>query len=129
MSSVYEREVAVSLDEIEEKLVQAVERRNYGVLGSIDLREKMNSKGIEFRPFCRVYEVCNPLRAKKVLEVEMSVSTALPCRISVYQEDGQTKVGTLLPTGLMDVFGDEPKMMAVAHEVENDILTIIEDAI
>jgi Domain of unknown function DUF302 len=30
--------------------------------------------------------VCNPHQTKKVLEANLEISTALPCRISVYQE-------------------------------------------
>jgi len=37
-----------------------------------------------------VYEVCNPDIAKKVLETKGAISTALPCRISVYSEGGVT---------------------------------------
>ena len=48
MSSVYERPVSGSIDEVGERLVRAVELHKYGVLGTIDLKEKMNGKGVEF---------------------------------------------------------------------------------
>ena len=34
----------------------------------------------------------------------MSVSTALPCRISIYEEDGKTILATLKPTTLLAMF-------------------------
>ena len=55
-----------------------------------DLRAKMTEKGVEFTRECRIYEVCNPQQAKKVLEKNMEISTALPRRISVYEEGGVT---------------------------------------
>jgi uncharacterized protein (DUF302 family) len=51
-----------------------------------DLRSKLREKGIDFNRDCFIYEVCNPQRAKKVLEVNAEISTALPCRISIYPE-------------------------------------------
>ena len=34
----------------------------------------------------------------------MSVSTALPCRISIYEEGGKTVLATLKPTTLLAMF-------------------------
>jgi uncharacterized protein (DUF302 family) len=44
----------------------------------------MKKKGVEFNDDCWIYEVCNPVQAKEVLAANGAVSTALPCRISVY---------------------------------------------
>jgi uncharacterized protein (DUF302 family) len=46
----------------------------------------MAKKGVEFSKECLTYEVCNPFQAKKVLEANPSISTALPCRIAVFEE-------------------------------------------
>ena len=53
----------------------------------------MAKKGVEFAHECLIFEVCQPQQAKKVLDENMSVSTALPCRISIYEEDGKTSSG------------------------------------
>ena len=60
----------------------------------------MAKKGVEFTHECRVFEVCQPQQAKEVLEQDMSISTMLPCRISVYEEEGKTILATLKPTAL-----------------------------
>ena len=61
-------------------LEQAVARHKFGVLGVHDLKAKMAEKGVPFARECRIFEVCNPHQAKKVLETDLQVSTALPCR-------------------------------------------------
>ena len=65
-------------------LQSAVEANHFGVMQVHNLKESMNKKGVEFSRECLIFEVCQPQQAKKVLDENMSVSTALPCRISIY---------------------------------------------
>lgn len=59
---------------------------------------------MEFTHKCLIFEVCQPQQAKKVLDENMSVSTALPCRISIYEQGGKTFLATLKPTALLAMF-------------------------
>jgi len=52
------------------------------------LRDTLKKKGVDLEMDCRIYEVCSPLQAKRVLEADAAVSAALPCRISVYGSNG-----------------------------------------
>jgi uncharacterized protein (DUF302 family) len=117
------------MDTIVADLEAAVEKHEFGVLHVHDLRSTMNAKGVPFARDCRILEVCNPRHAADILERNMQVSLALPCRISVYAEAGGVVVGTLLPTDLMDVFGKDPAMMKVAEEVEGVLRAIIDEAV
>src|ERR1019366_1045043 len=82
-------------------LQTAVQANHFGVMQVHNLKETMNKKGVAFARECLIFEVCQPQQAKKVLEANMSVSTALPCRISVYEEGGKTVLATLKPTTLL----------------------------
>ncbi len=117
------------VDKVVQDLIVAVENHNFGVLHVHDLKGTMNKKGVDFKNSCQVLEVCNPHHAAGVLDVDMRICLALPCRIAVYQEKGETKIGTLLPVPLMTVFGDDPAMLKIAQKVEDDILAIIADAV
>jgi len=110
-----------------EKLQQAAAANSFGVLGVHDLKEKMAAKGVALGPECRVFEVCNPVQAKKVLEADMAIANALPCRICVYEEAGKVWVSTLKPTAVLALFG-HPELQEVAREVEAAILRIIDAA-
>lgn len=127
MGSVYSQETRGSLDEVGTRLEQAVKDRGYGVLGTIDLKAKMNEKGVAFEPGCRVFEVCNPQRAKGVLERQMAISTVLPCRISLYEDGGRPVLAMLRPTVLLAPF-DRPDLDEEARQVEQDMEAIIEQA-
>jgi uncharacterized protein (DUF302 family) len=123
----YEKVAKGTVDEVVAKIEEAAAANQFGVLGIHDLKQKLNTKGLDFGPECRVLEVCNPSKAKTVLEADMSISNALPCRISVYEEQGTVKVSTLKPTQLLGLFG-RPELEPVAKEVEEIMFRIIDAA-
>ena len=108
-------------------LQAAVQANHFGVMQVHNLKESMTKKGVEFAHECLIFEVCQPHQAKKVLEANMSVSTALPCRISIYEEGGKTILATLKPTTLLAVF-NTPQLKAVAQEVEDTMVKIMKEA-
>ncbi len=87
----YVKETRGSAKEVVERIEKAAVDNQFGVLGVHNLKEKMAAKGVDFRRECLVVEVCNPAKAKRVLEADMAISTALPCRISVYEEAGKVR--------------------------------------
>jgi uncharacterized protein (DUF302 family) len=115
------------LDRVVKDLEAAVARHKFGVLGVHDLKAKMAEKGVEFARECRIFEVCNPHQAKKVLEANLEISTALPCRISVYEEGGVTKLATIKPIAMIELYGT-PGLQAVAKEVEATLTDIMAEA-
>ncbi len=116
-----------SVSETAEALHVAVQAHHFGVMQVHNLQETMIKKGVEFDHACLIFEVCQPQQAKKVLEKNMSVSTALPCRISVYEEGGSTILATLKPTTLLALL-DKPQLAGMAQEVEDTIVTIMKEA-
>ena len=102
----------------------AVQANHFGVMQVHNLKETMTKKGVELGRECLIFEVCQPQQAKKVLDENMSVSTALPCRISIYEEGDKTILATLKPTTLLAIF-NTPQLEGVAQEVEETILKIM----
>jgi uncharacterized protein (DUF302 family) len=115
------------LDRVAKDLEDAVARHKFGVLGVHDLKATMAKKGVDFGRECRIFEVCNPHQAKRVLEANLEISTALPCRISLYQEGGVCKLATIKPTALVDLYS-APGLKAVAQEVEATLEAIMAEA-
>lgn len=117
-----------TVDQASQDLEAAVARNKFGVLHVHDLRATMEKKGVEFPHECRIFEVCNPQQAKKVLEQDMALNMALPCRISVWEEGGRTRLGMLLPTRLLETLSDAPALRQVAEEVERVTKQIIDES-
>jgi len=116
-----------SLEEIDSALRASAARQSFGVIHVHDLQQTMRNKGVEFANRCMIYEVCNPHQAKKVLEANGAVSTALPCRISVYGSPEGFKLATILPSAMLAMFSN-PELEPVAKEVEAVIIRMMEDA-
>ena len=115
------------LAEIESALQESASRNKFGVIAIHDLRETLKKKGVDLAMECRIFEVCNPHQAKKVLESDGAISTALPCRISVYGSEGNYTLATMLPTEMMKAF-ERPEIAPVAKEVEDVIVRMMQDA-
>ena len=118
---------AKTVSEAATALQAAVQANHFGVMQVHNLTETMAKKGVEFAHECLIFEVCQPQQAKKVLDQNMSVSTALPCRISIYEEGGKTILATLKPTTLLAMF-NVPELEQVAQEVEATIIKIMNEA-
>jgi uncharacterized protein (DUF302 family) len=123
----YVVESAKDIEQVAKALEEVVPRHRFGIMAMHNLRDTMAKKGVAFAPDCRVFEVCNPHQAKKVLEANLEISTALPCRISVYEERGRTKLATIKPTAMLAMYTN-PDLMAVAREVEDTIVAIMDEA-
>jgi uncharacterized protein (DUF302 family) len=127
MELLYIKGTTISVDAMEDRLKTAAKNHQFSVLNVTDLRAKLQSNDLDFTPACKVLDVCNPHRAKEVLESKLEISTALPCRISVYEEGGKTKVATLLPSKVLGMFGADG-LDSVAQSVETDLIAIIDEA-
>lgn len=106
----------------------AVEAHHFGLLAIHDLAATLRSKNIQFSENCRVFEVCNPQQAALVLETDMSLCMALPCRISVFTEAGQTKIAMIRPADLFRDLSDTPALIKVALEAESTMMDVINEA-
>ena len=108
-------------------LESAVIRNGFGVLHIHDLGTTLRSKGIAFEEECKVFEVCNPAQAAKVLSTDMRLNMALPCRISVYTEKGQTKIGLIKPVPMLSALSQDAALVQVAKEVEEKTIAMVDE--
>jgi len=127
MNILHIKEATGTVETVGQRLETAVKAHKFGVIAVIDLKSKMAEKGIEFGRACKIYEVCNPTQAKQVLEKNMSIATALPCRIAVYEEGGRVKLGTMLPTEILGLF-EVSELAPVARQVEDAIKAMMDEA-
>lgn len=117
-----------SFDQASEDLDAAVKKHGFGVLHVHDLGATLRSKGIEFENQCKVFEVCNPAQASKVLAADMRLNMALPCRISVFTERGKTKIGLIKPAQMLSSLSQDETLAQVALEVESKTIKMVDDA-
>ena len=117
-----------SFEQASSDLETSVDSLGFKVLHIHDLGQTLRGKGIDFPEQCRVFEVCNPVQAAKVLSADMRLNMALPCRISVYSEDGSVKIGLIKPVQMLSSLSQDPALLEVAREVEEKTMEMVDKA-
>lgn len=106
---------------------EAVKANSFGVLHTYDLKETLKTKGVDLPQECRIFEICNPKKAAAVLAEDMDLNMALPCRISVWEDEGGSiKIGMISPKDMLESLSSSPALKKIAEEVEKTMKTIIE---
>ena len=105
----------------------AVTLHGFGILHIHDFAQIFKTKGVDFAEQCQVFEVCNPSQAKRVLDNDMKLNMALPCRISVFTDKGSVKVGMIRPEKMISDLSDNPVILEVAKEVDATMRQIIDE--
>jgi len=121
-------ETEKSFNQASTDLDLAVKRLGFGVLHVHDLGSTLRSKGIAFEEECKVFEVCNPGQAAKVLSTDMRLNMALPCRISVFTDKGKTKIGLIKPAQMLSTLSQDAALVQVAKEVEEKTIQMVDEA-
>lgn len=117
-----------SFEQASADLESAVKRNGFGILHIHDLGTTLRSKGIAFDEQCKVFEVCNPGQAAKVLSTDMRLNMALPCRISVFSEKGKIMIGLIKPVHLLSSLSQDPALAQVASDVEEKTIRMVDEA-
>ena len=91
-----------------------------------NVQKTLTEKGFEREPF-KIVEFCNAKFANEFLNKDIKIGLCLPCKINVYEKDGQTFISGMRPIVLEQFFpeaglGEKPK------EIDQIIQTIINNA-
>ncbi len=108
-------------------LEKAVAEHRFGVLHIHNVRETLSKKGVPFDRDVRIFDICNPHRAKQVLEENPLMAAALPCAIAVFSAGEGTRFAFIRPTVILGLF-ELGELKTVAEEVERTVKEIVEAA-
>ena len=124
---IYTKQTSKSVERATQDLETAVVANGFGLLHTYDFRKILAGKGFDLPGECRVFEVCNPRQASEVLAVDMALNMVLPCRVSIYEDHGQTIIGMVPPSDLLPLVSVDPAIAKSAQEVEATMKRIIDD--
>ena len=110
-------------------LEQNLKEHKFGILWQLDLTSKLLEKGVKdyTNPY-RIIEVCNPVQAAKVLNIDELAGYFLPCKITVYRSEGKTKIGLPRPTILVSMI-ENSELKTIAEEVESTLIKVLDESI
>lgn len=95
-----------SMDDVIDRVTEALKAQGFGILTRIDVDSTLKTKiGVDFRPYV-ILGACNPGLAHQALGARPDVGMLLPCNVTVEQrEEGECLVRFIDPKAMM-TFGD-----------------------
>jgi uncharacterized protein (DUF302 family) len=105
-------------------LKKSLTENSFGVLWEMNFKDKLQEKGLDFNKNFKVFEVCNPPRAKVVLDQNLDAGYMLPCKMVVYEKEDGVRIGMMKPTSMAELMNDKG-----LDEVANEVETILRKAI
>lgn len=119
----YSIETKLNVQEAADKLQIALKGKNFGILHIYNLKEIFESKGIEFGEY-QILSICNPKFAKEALDIDLKVGALLPCKISVYDNNGTTRILLLKPSEIIAILEDD-RLNSMAKKIEEILVGVV----
>ena len=114
-----------SVQEVIDCLKEVTAKYKYGIQHIHNVQETLKSKGIDLGNECQIVDICNPIVAEQFLSEDMSLSIIMPCKISVYSQDGETIIAMNSLVQLVDDIN--PDLIDLAQETQETLLEIIDE--
>ena len=114
-----------TVQQVVDTIKEVAPKYKFGVQHVHNVKETLKSKGIDFKNDCQIVDICNPIIADQFLTTDMSLSIIMPCKISVYTEDGETMIAMNSLVQLVDDIN--PDMIEIAQTVQEQLLKIIDE--
>ncbi len=93
-----------SLEEVKNRVIEAIKPAGFGILTQIDFDKKIKEKvGKDIRP-CTILGACNPHLAYEAYQQFQDVALLLPCNIVLTQiDDGKIRIEAMRPTQMLNM--------------------------
>lgn len=108
-------------------LEPVVQRLGFVILHAHDLGETLRRKEIDLDDDCQVFDICNYRLLEKLLAIDMRLALSLPWRISVFTDNGATKIGLIRPEPMLAAFGQNAELARLAREMEEKLIQIVDE--
>ena len=130
MNMIYKQKTEKTFEAALESLKANLSEVEFGVLWQLNFKDKLQEKGLTFDNNFMILEVCNPMKAQRVLSEQMEMGFFLPCKVAVYEEGGLTYIGMPNPTSLMStIMVDNVDLENMAKEVELQLKQAIDRSV
>lgn len=86
-----------------DSVVRETEKAGFRVLYIHDVQETLSKKGFTIEPL-KIIEICNAKNAYDVLQKDLRMGLLLPCKINVYQKEGETYISGMKPSVMKSIF-------------------------
>lgn len=117
----------ISVNEIRPKVEEELKKVGFGVLTEINLKKVMKEKlDKDYLPHI-ILGACSPVYADKILTVDPSISTLLPCNVTLRDlGDGNVEVSMMNIMEVMKVVDNE-EVVSIGKEVQEKLTLVLQN--
>jgi uncharacterized protein (DUF302 family) len=110
---------------IRPKVEEELKKEGFGVLTEIDIQATMKKKlGKDYLPHL-ILGACNPVYADKVISIEPTISTMLPCNVTIRElPNGDVEIAIINPSAAMLGVGNAD-LETAAIEVQEKLMNVL----
>ncbi|MFC1588404.1 DUF302 domain-containing protein [Planctomycetota bacterium] len=97
----FSKEVEMTFDKAVDVVTEELKTEGFGVLITIDVKEKFKEKlGLDFKKYM-ILGACNPGLAHKAIQVEEHIGLMLPCNVIVFEKEKKSVISIIKPVEAM----------------------------
>jgi uncharacterized protein (DUF302 family) len=108
-------------------LEAVIPRLGFVILGARDLGAILRGKGIDLDDECKVFDVGNYRQMEKMLAADVRLGLVLPWRISVFTENGATRIGLIRPAPMLAALCADARLSRLAREADEKAIQIVDE--
>jgi len=122
---IYKTTTTYPLETVKAQLEEKAKKVGFSLLGSYEFKKILKAKGFEIKRDITVFELCNPAGAEEALNTIPEISVYLPCRISIYSENGVTVLATIGVEEMLNSADVDEAFKGFMEQIFNNIRAVM----
>lgn len=114
-----------SIEKVTEKVPAACEEKKFALLQTYVYHEIVESKGFPIKRKVFIYEICQAKTAAGMLTDFPHFSIFMPCKLAVYEDNGQTVISTLNMGDVLNAIKSNQKLFEEANNLFNTLKSLM----
>lgn len=115
------------INEIHEKVPVACEQYKFALLQTYVYHDIVESKGFPINRKVYIYEVCQAKTAAGMLTDFPHFSLFMPCKLAIYEKDGETVISTMNMGAVLDAIRSNEALFNEATSLFNTLKILMDN--
>ena len=115
------------IEQIAEKVPAACEQNKFALLYTYVYHDIVANKGFPIKRKVFIYEVCQAKTAADMLTDFPHFSIFMPCKLSIYEENGTVAVSTMNMEMMLNAIGSNEKLFTEASSLFNTLKKVMDE--
>lgn len=114
-----------SIEQVTEKIPAACEQNKFALLHTYVYHDIVESKGFPIQRKVYIYEICQAKTAAGMLTYFPHFSIFMPCKLAVYEDNGQTVISTLNMGDVLNAIRSNQELFVEANNLFNTLKSLM----